>query len=195
MARRVARVGLVTRTVAAGCVLALTAGGCSGSKKKETGPPPSPPSGQSSIAAAQNTTTVPGAKGLGSSAGFHKKVEYKDQVTVSIVSIKSAKVKDIGPGSINGQVLTIFTVHFANASGQPLNLDHVKVDAVYGPHKSTATRTYYGNLNDFYGTVAAGQSRSASYAFTVPSAGYKSVTLRVQLDPKHPVTTFTGALR
>jgi hypothetical protein len=192
MARRVARSGLPTRTVVTGCVLTLAVGGCSESKKAAT--PPSPPTGVSTIAAGQNTTTVPEAKGMRSSAGLRKKVEYKDKVTVSIAAIKSAKVKDIGPGTIKGEVITIFTVHFANASGQPLNLNQVKVSAVYGPHKDSATRTYYGNLNDFYGTVAAGQARSASYAFTVPAAGYKAVTLSVQLDSKHPVTTFAGSL-
>jgi hypothetical protein len=69
------------------------------------------------------------------------------------------------------------------------------VSAVYGPHKTTATRTYYANLNDFYGTIAPGQARSASYAFTLPATGYKSVTLRVRLDAKHPVTSFAGSLR
>jgi hypothetical protein len=192
MVRRVTAVGLLTRTVAMGCVLGLAVAGCSGSKKKVA--PPPPPNGESTIAAGQDTTTVPGSKGLRASVGFHKKVTYKDQVVVSIAAIKSARVKDIGPGAIKGQVITIFTVHFANASAQPLNLDQVKVSAVYGPHKLDATRTYYGNLNDFYGSVAAGQSRSASYAFTVPATGYKAVTLRVQLDPKHPVTMFTGAL-
>jgi hypothetical protein len=193
MARRMARTGLLTRTVAVGCVLALATGGCSGSKKA-TASTPTPPTGESSIAAGQSTTTVPGSKGLRSSVGFRKKVKYNDQVTVSIAAIKSAKVKDIGPGSIKGQVITIFTVRFDNASAQPLNLDQVKVIAVYGPSHKAASKTYYGNLNDFYGTVAAGQTRSASYAFTVPAAGYKSVTLRVQLDPKHPVTSFVGSL-
>jgi hypothetical protein len=188
-----ARAGLLTRTAAAGCALVVAVGGCSGSKKKAEATP-TPPTGESTIAAGQDTTTVPGAKGLRTSVGFRKKVTYKDRVVVSIAGIKSAKVKDIGPGSIKGQVITIFTVRFANATAQPLNLDQVKVSAVYGPRKSQAIRTYYGNLNDFYGTVAAGQTKSASYAFTVPSSGYKSVTLRVQLDAKHPVTSFTGSL-
>jgi hypothetical protein len=187
-----ARAGLLTRTLAAGCVLALAISGCSG-KKKATAPP-TPPTGESSIAAGQDTTTIPGSKGLSTSAGFNKKVKYPDQVTVSVAAIKSAKVKDIGPGSIKDQVITIFTVNFNNESGQPLNLDQVKVNAVYGPGKKDATRTYYGNINDFYGTIAAGQARSASYAFTVPASGYKAVTLGVRLDAKHPTTTFTGSL-
>lgn len=173
------------------CALALT--GCGGGDKKKadsTPTPPPPPSAQPT----EQANAAPGSSSLKSSGGLTKPVTYDDKVSVAISKIRYVKNKDIGPGSISGKVLTIFTLKFSNGSSKPLDLNKVQVTAVYGPKKTVAQHTSYANLNDFYGTVPAGGTKSASYAFDLPSSGYKSVKVGVKFDSQHKTALFAGAL-
>ncbi|WP_067483429.1 hypothetical protein [Actinomadura hibisca] len=173
-------------------VLALT--GCSGEKKKaedKPGPPPPAPSAPPEAAA----TDVPGSTALKSSTGLRKPVTYPDKISVAVAGVRSVRNKAKGPGEITGKSLTIFTLRFTNGSGAPLDLNQVRVVARYGAKKAQASPTSYGNLNDFYGTVEPGKSRSASYAFDLPSAGYKQVVLGVRFSAKHHTAVFAGAVQ
>jgi hypothetical protein len=178
---------------ATGAVLALALAltGCGGGKKKSADPtPPPPPSAQPT----EQANAAPGSTTLKSSGGLRKPVTYDDKVSVAISGIRYVKNKDLGPGELTGKVLTIFTLKFANGSGKPLDLNKVQVTAVYGAKKTRAQHTSYANLNDFYGTVPAGGTRSASYAFDLPSSGYKSVMVGVKFDAQHKTALFAGAL-
>jgi hypothetical protein len=180
--------------VATGAVLALALAvtGCSdGGKKKEKSAPPPPPSTQPE----ESANAAPGSLDLKSSEGLRKPVVYNDKISVRISGIRYVKNKAKGPGELTGRVLTIFTLRFTNGSAQPLDLNKVRVVARYGPSKAEARPTSYADINDFYGTVAAGGQKSASYAFDLPSSGYKSVVIGVKFDDQHKTALFTGSLQ
>ncbi|MFC6878194.1 MULTISPECIES: DUF4352 domain-containing protein [Actinomadura] len=183
---------LVATGAALAATLALT--GCSGGKDKSAdkpGPPPPPPSEQPE----ESQTAAPGSVALKSSTGLKKPVTYDDKVTVAVSNIRYVRNKAKGPGEVTGKQLTIFTLTFTNGSSRPLDLNKVKVIARYGPKRAQASPTSYADLNDFYGTVAAGKKKAASYAFDLPATGYKSVVLGVNFDAKHKTAVFAGALR
>ncbi|GAA0275778.1 hypothetical protein GCM10009527_085210 [Actinomadura nitritigenes] len=178
---------------ATGAVLALALAltGCGGGKKKSADPkPPPPPSAQPT----EQANAAPGSTALKSSGGLRKPVTYDDKISVAISNIRYVKNKDQGPGELTGKVLTIFTLTFTNGSGKPLDLNKVQVTAVYGTKKTRAQHTSYANLNDFSGAVPAGGTKAASYAFDLPSTGYKSVMVGVKFDAQHKTALFAGAL-
>lgn len=179
------------RGAALAVAFALALTGCSGGEKKAAGPKPPPPSEQPESEA----THVPGAAAFSGMAGLRKPITYPDRVTVAITDIRYVKNKAKGPGEITGKTLTIFTLRFTNGSGQPLDLNKVRVVARYGKARAQASPTSYANLNDFYGTVAPGKHRSASYAFDLPPAGYGSVVLNVAFSDKHRTAVFAGSLK
>lgn len=181
--------------VATGAVLALALAltGCSDGKKKADAKPspPPPPSTQPESEA----NAAPGSLSLKSSGGLRKPVTYNDKISVRISDIRYVKNKASGPGEITGRVLTIFTLRFSNGSPKPLDLNKVRVVAKYGPKKAEARPTSYADINDFYGTVEAGKQKSASYAFDLPSTGYKSVVIGVKFDDQHKAALFAGSLK
>ena len=185
-----------THLLATGTVLALSLAlaGCGGGGDKKanasTGSPPPPPSSQPE---AQNTA-APGSKGLTTSGSLKKPVTYGDKISVAVSGIRYVKNTAKGPGEVTGQTLTIFTLKFTNGSGKTLDLNKVRVIAKYGPKKTAASPTSYADINDFYGTVPAGGNKSASYAFDLPSSGYKAVVLEVRFDSKHKTAVFAGSL-
>jgi len=139
---------------------------------------------------------APGAKKLTSSQGLRKPITYPDKVSVSITGVRYVRDQREGRGSVKGQLKTIFTLKFVNGSSKPLNLDKVKVVVRYGPKRKTASPTSYANINDFYGTVAPGSSKSASYVFELPyPEGYKNVVLGVTFDPNRKAALFAGSLK
>ncbi|TDD75385.1 hypothetical protein [Actinomadura rubrisoli] len=182
------------RLVATGAALALALAlaGCGGGGDKSSGKPkpPPPPSTQPESAA----NAAPGALDLKSSSGLRKPVTYNDKITVKVGGIRYVKTKADGPGKIAGRVLTIFTLSFTNGSAKPLDLNQVRVVAKYGPRRAEAKPTSYANINDFYGSVAPGASKRASYAFDIPTSGYKQVALGVKFDARHKAALFVGAL-
>ncbi|GAA4092975.1 hypothetical protein [Actinomadura miaoliensis] len=186
-ARRVAGSGL-TLTLA----FALAVTGCSGDEKKadKPGPPPPAPSQQSESEA----NAAPGAQSMRLSQGLRKPVTYDDKITVQVTGIRKVRNQNKGPGEMTGRTLTIFTLRFTNGSPRPLDLNQVRVVARYGAKGTQASPTSYANLNDFYGTVAPGKTRSASYAFDLPSTGYGKVVLGVKFSETHKVALFTGAI-
>lgn len=184
-------------TAGVALTLALTSvlTGCSGDDKKAKAGSPGKPGPAPTSPPPSALVSVPGAKGLKTSAGLRKPIRYPDKITVSVASIKYVRNPDKGPGELTKKVLTIFTLRFANGSAKPLNLNTVRVALRYGPRQSEAAPTSYADLNDFFGTAAPGQAKTAAYAFSLPTAGYKSVNLRVTFDKKHRAAIFVGALK
>ncbi|MEW2359032.1 hypothetical protein [Spirillospora sp. NPDC029432] len=173
--------------------LALALTGCSGDDKKPAAGPKPPPASEQPQ---EQATAAPGSKTFGSTtAGLRKPVTYDDKITVAINDIRYVKNQAKGPGELTGNTLTIFTLRFTNGSGQPLDLNKVKVVAKYGSARTEASPTSYADFNDFHGTVAPGAHRSASYAFDLPPEGYKNVVLGVNFDDKHKTAVFAGSLK
>jgi hypothetical protein len=153
-----------------------------------------PSRGPTSIAEAVETP-VPGATPLTASTGLRKTVEYDDTITVKLTKIEGYEVKEEGPGIVKGQRITIFTLTLTNGSSKPLDLNNVKVTATYGDQERQAEPSYFGNLNDFFGTVKPSDSRSAAYGFVLPESGYDDLALRVKFDNEHSTAVFVGSLQ
>jgi len=187
------------RTVALTAVSALVLAGCAASDKeaapKATAVPSTvvPEPAPSDQPAGTSVTRVPGARKLKVSTSLRKKVTYPDEVSVSITDVKRVKVTEEGRGIIKGQELAIFTVRFDNGSAKPLDLNKTLVTALYGKQKS-AKPTYYADLNDFYGEVAPRGTRSAAYAFAIPVAEYKKVTLQIKFGTGYKLAEWIGSL-
>ncbi|MEU5880181.1 hypothetical protein [Spirillospora sp. NPDC047279] len=177
---------------AAALALAVSVTGCGGDDKADKpGPPPPPPSAQPET----QSTSAPGSTAVDSTTSLRKPVTYNDKISVKISDIRHVTNKAKGPGELTGNTITIFTLRFTNGSGQPLDLNKVRVVARYGAGKKQASPTSYADINDFYGTVAAGQSKSASYAFDLPAEGYKAVSLGVKFSDTHKTALFVGSLK
>jgi hypothetical protein len=127
-------------------------------------------------------------------SGLQGSVSYDDKITVSIVKVEGAEVQGRGPGIISGQHITVFTLKFTNGSTKPLDLNQVRVSLRYGNDKISAEPSYYGNLNDFFGAVSPGRSRSAGYGFILPDSRVTDVRIRVKFDSKHSAALFVGAI-
>lgn len=184
----IAGAGLALALVVAAALVVVVGGG---DEEEPAAKPPPPPSRQPESAA----NAAPGAESLDSSSGLRKPVTYDDKISVKISDIRYVKNKADGPGEVTGQVFTIFTLMFTNGSAKPLNLDKVRVVAKYGSKNREARPTSYADINDFYGTVPAGEDKKASYAFVIPKSGYDSVRLGVKFDSEHKTALFAGALK
>jgi hypothetical protein len=157
---------------------------------RAAGPKPPPPSEQPESQA----TNAPGSSSFSSLVGLREPVVYPDKITVAITDIRYVKNRAEGPGEITGRTLTIFTLRFTNGSQRPLDLNKVRVVARYGKARREASPTSYANINDFYGTVAPGARKSASYAFDLPASGYSAVRLGVKFDNQHKTAVFAGSI-
>jgi hypothetical protein len=170
--------------------LAVVLAGGSDDATRAAGPKPPPPSEQPE----SQITGAPGSSSFTNLVGLREPVTYPDKITVEIADIRYVTNKAKGPGELTGRTLTIFTLRFTNGSAQPLDLNKVRVVARYGKAKREASPTSYANLNDFYGTVAPGAKKSASYAFDLPESGYSAVTLGVKFSETHKTAVFAGSL-
>jgi hypothetical protein len=165
-------------------------GGSDEGRRAAASKAPPPPSEQPE----SQITGAPGSSAFKSMVGLRQPVNYPDRISVEIADIRYVTNRAKGPGELTGRTLTIFTLRFTNGSAQPLDLNKVRVVARYGKAKTEASPTSYANLNDFYGTVAPGAKKSASYAFDLPQAGYSAVTLGVKFSETHKTAVFVGSL-
>lgn len=125
---------------------------------------------------------------------FSEPVTYSDGVTLSV----RKAVKDVeeghGAGTFAGRELVVLDLEFRNGTKAAMKLDQVILTAFYGKERQLAPTVYAPNVDfsDFGGTLAAGKSAQARYAFAIPSAQLGAVTLVIDFDGAHASTVFTG---
>ena len=101
-----------------------------------------------------------------------------------------------GPGVMAGRAYVRFQLRLTNGSSKAINLNEVVVTTFYSAKRQLAAPVYTESAKtfDFSGTVAAGKSATAYYAFAVPTTDLGRVTMVVDLDGLHTSATYTGAV-
>lgn len=122
-------------------------------------------------------------------------VSYGDGVSVSIDDVSSGKETSQGPGSFPGREYARLTITIDNGSSEAIDLG-TSVLTVLDAKGATAVRVYAAEAKatDFAGTVAAGKSATATYAFAIPEDARDEVTVVVDFDGDHTSAVFHGGL-
>lgn len=128
-------------------------------------------------------------------ASFQKSVTYSTGVVLTITSIKQSKETGQGPGVFEGAPITQVTVKFTNGSKSTINLEQVVVQMTYGSPARVASPVYNTSAVDFSGSVRPGASQTATYIFSIPSAGLKHSTMTVDFDGTYAAADFTGSVQ
>lgn len=122
-------------------------------------------------------------------------VSYDDGVRVSIDDVSFASETAQGPGSFPDREYARVTITIANDSADAIDLG-TSVLTLIDESGATAVRVYAAEANaiDFAGTLAAGETASAAYAFAIPADARDEVTLVVDFDGDHSSAVFRGPL-
>lgn len=126
---------------------------------------------------------------------FTKPVRYTDGVTLQVVSIKQGVVSGKGPGVFPGQPTTTMVLRLTNGSPKVISVSQVVVTATYGNPKRVAAPVYDLSAADLMGTAAPGDSVTATYVFSIPTAHLNDVVMMVDFDGVHVSATFAGSAR
>lgn len=138
------------------------------------------------VPASARTVTV-------SEADFEAPAQWSDGVTVEVTDARQQVTSGVGPGELSGQPQTVFMLEVTNGSGEPLDLDAVVVQAVYGG-SAQASPLYDRETVDFAGTLQPGDTASAVYSFAIPADQLGDVVLSVDVDGYRFPAVFAGAV-
>jgi hypothetical protein len=127
---------------------------------------------------------------------FSKPVRYPDGVRLDILKAEKGTETGHGPGVMAGREYVRFQLRLTNGSSKPINLNEVVVTTFYSAKRQLAAPVYTESAKtfDFSGTVAAGKSATAYYAFAVPTSDLGRVTMVVDFDGLHTSATYSGAV-
>jgi hypothetical protein len=115
-------------------------------------------------------------------ADFAAPSAWSDGASVRVVAARQQVTSGSGPGELAGQPQTVFQLELVNGSGAPLVLDAVVVQATYGDPAAQASPLYDRETLDFAGTLAPGESATATYSFAIPADQLGAVSLSVDVD-------------
>jgi hypothetical protein len=138
------------------------------------------------VPASARTVTV-------SDADFAAAAEWSDGATVRVADARQQVTSGVGPGERSGQPQTVFDLEVTNGSGEPLDLNAVVVQAVYGG-SNQASPLYDRETVDFGGTLAPGETATAVYSFAIPADQLGDVVLSVDVDGYRFPAVFAGAV-
>ena len=125
-------------------------------------------------------------------ADFGGPAEWADGATVRVTDARQQLTSGNGPGALSGQPQTVFVLELTNGSEEPLVLDSVVVQAVYGDGSTQATPLYDDETVDFGGTLGPGETATAVYSFAIPEDQTGDVTLSVDVNGYRFPAAFTG---
>ena len=124
-----------------------------------------------------------------------KPVSYPDGVKLTIAKVTFGEETDKGPGAFPGREFAVLHLTLRNESERALDLNSVVVtvldkagEPVQPVYASSA------DVADFTGTVAAGKSAKARYAFALAKGSRSKVTVVVDFDGVHTSAVFRGSL-
>jgi hypothetical protein len=118
---------------------------------------------------------------------------YSDGVSARLVDIKAITGEAHGIGETSGAALAI-VVELTNTSGAPISLDTVAVNVYTGADGAPAARLQGDSGAPFSGSLGAGESAQAVYAFTVPEDRRGVVTVTVGVTPEAGTAVFSGTV-
>jgi len=129
------------------------------------------------------------------SADTDGKVSYADGVSLDIRKVTFGKEKGRGPGTFPGRAYAVLTMRINNKSRQDLSLNTVVMTVLDKSGKPVApVYVQDAEVSDFAGTLRAGDSVQAKYAFAVPAKSRSKVTIVVDFDGVHTSAVFRGGL-
>lgn len=204
------RAHVVTRSAA--CLLTgLMLIGCTQSSGPSAGATPTPTGAISSDAPTgpSDSATVtplrdPGAgvePGGGGTAGTGQigqaAVSYPSGLTVSVTSAIQYLPSDDAIGTVAGNTGVVLTVRVENGSTQPLDTEYLTVALRTGAALTQAAQIFDA-ANDYgtglTGTIAAGETTEAKYAFDVPASDLSVLNAVITPDLRSPRSAiFTGS--
>jgi uncharacterized protein DUF4352 len=122
-------------------------------------------------------------------------VRYSDGLSLKVVSVDFAKETKKGPGSFPGREYAVLTLQVINKTDRNLSMDTVVVTVLDKADQPVApVYTDEAEVSDFAGTLKAGKTASARYAFAVPKSSRSKVTVVVDFDGAHTSAVFRGKL-
>ncbi|WP_029433869.1 hypothetical protein [Blastococcus sp. URHD0036] len=127
-------------------------------------------------------------------ADFAAPASWSDGASVRVVAARQQVSSGSGPGALAGQPQTVFELELVNASGAPVVLDAVVVQAAYGDPATQAAPLYDRETIDFAGTLAPGATATAVYSFVIPADRLGAVALSVDVDGYRFPAVFSGAV-
>lgn len=127
---------------------------------------------------------------------FKSAVTWSDGVKLTVDRIEQRTSAAVGAGGTNGAPLTTFTFRLENGSSRALDATAVVVTATYGGKvRRIASAVYDERSADFAARLAPGKSVAATYSFSIPRTDLETVGLSIDLDSRHGLGSFKGAIR
>jgi hypothetical protein len=118
---------------------------------------------------------------------------YSDGVAARLVDIKAVTAAARLPGETAGRALAMI-VELTNTTAGVVSLDTVAVNLHVGTDGVRAARVQADSGAPFSGTLAAGASAQAVYAFSVPEDQRTVVTVTVGYSPEAGTAVFSGTV-
>jgi hypothetical protein len=125
-------------------------------------------------------------------APFGAEATPEPGVTVTVPEVEEVTGEANVPGEVGGPALR-FSVELTNGTGETLDLRTVAVNAYYGPDRAPATPLLKPGGRAFVPEVAAGDSATAAFVFSVPPELQDEVVLEIDPGVESPIVIFTGA--
>ena len=209
--RRLLLVALALLVVAAVVVLVVTGGGGS-SSSADRRPAASSSSAPATGSAAGSTAPASGSAGSASpltptptgptsnadegpaalpAVALDASAAVGNGVVATLPGIEGIQAQATGPGNIAGPALRV-TVQITNGTNQSVGLDGVAVNLYLGADRAPASPVDDPSMRPFTGALAAGQSATGVYVFTVPADARDAVTVEVGYQAGAPLLEFTG---
>jgi hypothetical protein len=135
---------------------------------------------------------VPGLPEPLSPVALDQPVQQGDGVAARLVDIKAVTAQGHGRGETTGPALVVI-VELTKTSGAPVSLDTVAVNMYLGDEGTPAHRLTADSGAPFGGTLAAGDSAQAVYAFSVPTDQRDVVTVTLSHSPNTGTAVFSGS--
>jgi hypothetical protein len=136
---------------------------------------------------------VPGKPEALTPVSLDQPTDYGDGTGARLVDIKAVTAEAHGAGETSGPALAVI-VELTNTTGEAMSLDTVAVNMYLGADGSPAARIQSESSVPFSGSLAAGGTAQAVYAFTVPVDRRDLVTVTVGRTPAGGTAVFSGSV-
>lgn len=161
--------------------------------------PPSAKAGFVDTSSGAPKVTRPGEKVKALRAGaataaFDTAVVYPDGIAIMTGKFARGVITSKGTGIITGAPYLVLNLTLKNGSRTAVDVSAVVVTLKYGAKSEVAAPLYDDvSATDFFGSIPAGQSQTATYAFQLPK-DVKSADLYVDVDGDLLPAHFEGGL-
>ncbi len=138
---------------------------------------------------------APGAACDQDGVPFGEAVQYQDGVSVSI-AVERYTPSTTATGTVPGQIAVKVTVTVNNTSSSDLDVSAATVDITceQQPEASRITDAAGGIGEGLQGSVPAGQTLAADYAFSVTEADLARLVVEVTPNAEHAKAVFADAV-